>query len=845
MPSDSRWGKVFRTFANSAVLCLTTPLFLSGASQIQLFLAVLVLAFFVALLVQLRLRRRARVSLANRYALEKQISEFSERLAETTPEHIDSEIEIGLRNVLGLENGTQASWYVKSDNSEAFERKYFVGKPSALPSPRSLAIQDIPWGMERLLSRDSIVVARVRDFPPNAEPERRFFEQFSGNSIALVPATYGPCSKGLLVLASASSERRWTPESVSHLRVLGTMIASAAQRTHAQRAQTESEVRFQHLFEQSSIGIALETLDGRFLHVNPALCAMLAYQKADLLGLNRARVSHLEDLEAEKPLLSDLRQGLRSSYQLQKRFLRSDGSSIWADVSVSLLMGTEQQAPLVVGMVRDITLNKAAQERLVVSETRLQSTLDVLSAAIAILDERATILAVNAQWTRLACEGEPRFRGFVIGANFFEISAAVTGDDAEPLKEVAERLKVLLSGASPGDPLLQRSWSEPKGEVWYHVIMARFEETGSPRIVLSHLDVTELIRVRTELAQNQERLSMTLEASNTGTWEWDIVGARFLWRDNQMSTGGEREKEFRGDYRRFLEFVHPEDRRRIEDATEQTLRGGGTFSAEFRISEGKGTERWYLAKGKIFRDFTGRPIRMLGVNVDITELKRRDLELHELASRLIKAQEDERRRISRELHDDIGQRVSLLANELESLTHETLSKEQPHTMEIQNLRKQADELATDIHELSHELHSSKLQHLGLRAALRELCEKISEKRQLQVSLQTDGTETRLSPDVALCLYRVAQEALNNAIKHSHAQQVNLQTGRSGDVFRLTVRDTGVGFDPATAPPGLGLIGMRERLRTIGGHLQVKSSPLSGTEVTAEVTAAEQAASAHI
>jgi signal transduction histidine kinase len=121
---------------------------------------------------------------------------------------------------------------------------------------------------------------------------------------------------------------------------------------------------------------------------------------------------------------------------------------------------------------------------------------------------------------------------------------------------------------------------------------------------------------------------------------------------------------------------------------------------------------------------------------------------------------------------------------------------------------------------------------------------MSEKRQLRVSLQTDGTETRLSQDVELCLYRVAQEALNNVIKHSHAQEVNVQTGRFGDVFRLMVRDTGVGFDPATAAQGLGLVGMRERLRTIGGDLQVKSSSLAGTEVTAEVTAPEQAASAH-
>jgi PAS domain S-box-containing protein len=841
----SPFTALLQTHRDFAALCLLAPSFWSRyATEIELLLLGLLLTFLVVLQNESRRRKRTQDSLASRYALERHISAFSERLAASRPEQLDLEIETGLRKLLALGGGKHVSWYVKAEGSDSFDRKYFVGRHNAKPSPLSITTEDMPWAMERLVRHEGVVVANLKDFRASAQRERRFFEAFSAKSVALVPANQGTFAKGLLAIASGSGGRRWVADSVSQLKVLGNLIAAATQRTNAQRAQTESEVRFDHLFEQAPIGIALESLDGQLLHANPALCAMLGYRESELVRLSCGEFSHPEDLRAEKHLFKELCEGRRSSYQLQKRFLRSDGSFMWGDVSVSLLMGTGEQAPPVIGMVRDITVSKTAEERLRASETRLQSTLDVLSAAVAILDETGTIIAVNADWRKFVAEGETRFRDFALGSNFFDLSAAATGGDAESMQDVAQRAELLLRGELPGDPLLQRSQSESGVEVWYQIMMARFEENGSPRVALSYRDVTELIRAREELAQNEERLSMTLDASNTGTWEWDIANGRVRWRGNKTLSTGEREKEFQGDYRQFLNFVHPEDRKKIEDSTEQALQGGDSFSAEFRIDNGKGALRWILGKGKIIRDPKGHAIRMLGVNVDITELKERDLKLQELASRLIQAQDDERRRISRELHDDIGQRVSLLANELESLSHETRSNEQSRSGAIENLRQQADELATDIHELSHELHSSKLQHLGLRAALKELCEKLSENRQIQVALHTDWIDAALPPDVALCLYRVAQEALNNVIKHSHAQNVTLETARTGRTFRLVVRDSGVGFDPTVVSPGIGLVGMRERLRTIGGELQVKSSPGTGTEVLAEVKVREQAASAN-
>src|SRR5262249_40571657 len=232
-------------------------------------------------------------------------------------------------------------------------------------------------------------------------------------------------------------------------------------------------------------------------------------------------------------------------------------------------------------------------------------------------------------------------------------------------KELAERARLLLSGSASCERLLQRFLTAVRGEVWFRIVMTRFEENGASRLVLSCMDVTELMWTRDALAQNRERLSLALEASNTGTWDWNIATNKVCWTDNQNLVFAEEEREFDGNLDELLKFVHPDDRKNLREVAERALRTGNSLSAEFRMPDREGSMRWVMAKGRIARDPQGRAVRMLGVNVDITELKSRDRQLQKLARRLMEAQEEERRRISRELHDDIGQRVALLGCELE------------------------------------------------------------------------------------------------------------------------------------------------------------------------------------
>jgi signal transduction histidine kinase len=203
-----------------------------------------------------------------------------------------------------------------------------------------------------------------------------------------------------------------------------------------------------------------------------------------------------------------------------------------------------------------------------------------------------------------------------------------------------------------------------------------------------------------------------------------------------------------------------------------------------------------------------------------------------LTARLINMAEEERKHLARELHDDIGQRLSLVAVNLDVLKNEA-GFEDSLREKLKNALRELQELAADVHNLSHRLHSSKLQHLGLPLALKEVCRQLASQHHLEIDLESNEATVPLQEEVSLCFYRVAQEALNNAIKHSHSKRVKVHLDHDHRRVRLQVKDFGVGFDPATRVEGLGLATMQERLKMIGGTLSIRSVAGRGTELSAE------------
>jgi PAS domain S-box-containing protein len=226
---------------------------------------------------------------------------------------------------------------------------------------------------------------------------------------------------------------------------------------------------------------------------------------------------------------------------------------------------------------------------------------------------------------------------------------------------------------------------------------------------------------------------------------------------------------------------------------------------------------------------------------DITErkeaqekLEKTQKELFSLSRHLIQAQEEERRRIALELHDQLGQELALLSIEIEQLNRKAPESQAQSAERLQELARHMKEVSSRVQALSHQLHPSQLTHLGLVAASRSLCKEVAQTSGIQIDFSHSDIPDSISQNVSICFYRVLQESLSNMVKHSGAREARVElTGRSGEI-QLHVRDSGVGFDPEVRREtfGLGLISMRERVNLVGGELLIGSQPSGGTQIKA-------------
>ena len=213
--------------------------------------------------------------------------------------------------------------------------------------------------------------------------------------------------------------------------------------------------------------------------------------------------------------------------------------------------------------------------------------------------------------------------------------------------------------------------------------------------------------------------------------------------------------------------------------------------------------------------------------------KRSERAVRQLTRRIIDANENESRYIARELHDDIGQRLSLALVELDLFGRQLPADAVKNRTDLDSSIQNLSTLVSDVHNLSHRLHSSQLEHLGLEAAIAELCRRISNSYGVEIDFRTETAPGRLARDVSLCFYRVAQEALNNVVKHSKSNKAELTLTEEPGLLWMHIRDSGVGFKVADTAVGLGLSAMQERVESLGGIFSVESVPSLGTLVIAE------------
>jgi signal transduction histidine kinase len=256
----------------------------------------------------------------------------------------------------------------------------------------------------------------------------------------------------------------------------------------------------------------------------------------------------------------------------------------------------------------------------------------------------------------------------------------------------------------------------------------------------------------------------------------------------------------------------------------------------YRMIRPDGTVIWVERNSRAYFDEHGKLLRIVGMVADITEHKLAEEALAGINRRLIEAQEAERARIARDLHDDIGQRLTLSGIALEQLRRSLRNSENVAHASIAELQQHFHDISATIHNLSHELHSATLEHIGLVAAIRGSCRELAQRQKAEIHFQHESVPQAVPNEISLCLFRVLQEALQNAVRHSGVRRFGVELRGTPDALNLIIRDGGVGFDREAAlrSPGLGLTSMQERIKLVRGELFIESQFGHGTTVHARV-----------
>jgi len=364
----------------------------------------------------------------------------------------------------------------------------------------------------------------------------------------------------------------------------------------------------------------------------------------------------------------------------------------------------------------------------------------------------------------------------------------------------------------------------------------------------------------------------------------NAVGVGSVWRSHQLHSARDREARFRtiandtpaylwmssedgtGPFvnqplRAFLGsemdlagggllFAHPDERARVAAAIQATTAERGEFAEEFRARRADGEYRWVIVHGVPRFAPGGEFLGYAGSMIDITERReaednlqaansvlalglkertRAEGEIRALTARLIEAQEEERTRLARELHDDLSQQIAAVSIGASNLKRQLPAEAGPAIEQCAQIQEKLSQLAGLVRQVSHQLHPAVLEHSGLGAALRSYCKEVESLTSRRIAISFEGSFGAVRPAVALCVYRVAQEAIQNSIKHARAEGAEVTLRCDDSTVYLTVSDRGIGMDPG-APRGLGLVSMEERTRLVHGTVDVKNRPGGGVSV---------------
>jgi PAS domain S-box-containing protein len=637
--------------------------------------------------------------------------------------------------------------------------------------------------------------------------------------------------------------RDWRPAEAQLIRDITARLWPAFKRARAVEALRDSEQRFRQLAE--NIGAALfitevfsDKSPGKILYVSPEYEKIWGRSRESVYQETRSWLDavHPEDRDQ---VLAALRSDGLTAFDEEYRIVRPDGEIRWVHDRVFPIRDERGEIYRLAGIVADITARKQIEDALRESEARYRSVVDSQTELICRYLPDTTLTFVNDPY----CRFFGTTREALIGAKFLELIPESAREVARthieslienPRVEMDEHTVLLPDGGIGWQQWVDHAIFDASGRV------VEFQAVGR--------DITERKQIEEKRLEGEERLRLALEAGRMGVWEWNTRTNAVKWSKENFTIFGLAPFGLEPDYHTWADRVHPDDLPMALGEIHAAIAGKGEFCYEYRVILPDGSVRWVEDRGKPVYDEDGKCVKVSGLIVDITHRKEAEAALRkseealrksyarieDLAGRLIAAQEEERKHIARELHDDLNQQVAALAIGISRFKRQLPNADAAILEQIVKLREKTDSLSKRIRQVSYELHSSILQHAGLLAALNSFCAEFSDREGIAVTLDIQGRIEVVQPDAALCLYRVAQESLRNIARHSGARSAVVALAGVDDAVELRVSDQGVGFDPAQARErrGLGLISMEERVKLLHGSFVLTTQPGMGTELKA-------------
>ncbi len=476
------------------------------------------------------------------------------------------------------------------------------------------------------------------------------------------------------------------------------------------------------------------------------------------------------------------------------------------------------------------TLNDELQRR----NSELSQMTDDLSNVLVAMDIPIVMLGADL-----------RIRRFTPAAG--KVLNLIATDVGRPLSDFASTLvavswKDMTADVVQKGQAIEREIQDYAGR-WYSLRVRPYRTSGHriDGILIALVDVdlvkrsTDQVKEARNRADDSEaRFVLAGEGLRIGTWELDIASGQASGSDLWATLFGFKPNR-PVNHDEWMQRVHPEDRAAVQADLDQLMTTGRSTFREYRIIWPDGSTHWLHRRAELVRDAKGHPARILGLSIDISDQKALERERLAFSSRIAAAQDSERRRIARELHDSLIQELAAVAMDLgRRVTQPPAAGDlKQDYASLQNRIVRAAEAARHA---AYELHPSEVDDLGLEKALRAYCEQFGHENHIAVEFTSRKVPTAMRREIASCLYRVAQEALRNIAKHSNARSANINLYVSDGYVRLRIEDNGKGFQMAAlkASSGLGIASMRERTHLINGKFSLISEPGKGTQVVADI-----------